>query len=437
MKFRKLVIAMLCIPFIANAQAVNPFGNRGEIDVKNAYYPPRVFVPKVESTTEKGVVSGTFDAYNSEDFVVADLQYRIELLSPENPQGEIEVRDDSLFIYDTQVFPLDLTLLPLETKTVPFEYTLPTVPVGTYRMRISMTSSRGRDLGWFDSNITVSAPAATRFVSLVPGPFKISEYPDTVLTPLSGPNVSAGDTFEIQAEVSADRAITAIPVLEVHRFDVANPVIGNITGKAVSLTANNPSRFTLPVTAQKEAGVYYAVLRMQDSAGRTVSSLGPYRWVVRGASADILWTTMERVGYAAGDTVRLKFDFVGAPDAETTSDTTIAVTLTDDAGILGTIVEDGVTLTDKVRSGRFYFSLERDIQGIPVANVTITANDTELLSRSIPFTLSEEQLKTTAETTRASEKRLKIGAGLVAVGVIVFAYFWGTSRKRKRRGGKR
>ncbi|MBI1834044.1 MAG: hypothetical protein HYR90_04450 [Candidatus Andersenbacteria bacterium] len=433
MKLFTLVAIGLLLPSLAYAQSTSPFGNRGEIDLNNTYHPPRVFIPKAEVTfdAKTQTVTGVFNAFNSEKSTVADLGYRVELMSL--PEGTEEaIQESSVILYDVQVFPENITLAPQETKAVPVTYKLPGLPNGAYRMRLMMTSLRGRDLGWYDATITVTGSAVADVIELGPGPFDIPEYQDTVLEPLSGPNVSAGSSFEIQAEATSEQGITVTPVLDIYEFDQARGRLNQVIGRPQTLRAGQPTRFKMPVVAADQPEVYFGVLWLRGSSGRQVSSLATYRWVVRGADADVLWTRIDRMGSKANDKAIVAVDFVGAADAETTFDADVVVSLGDDHGVLASHTEQGLKLADSIRQGTFIFPLPRDIVGTPRVSVRIASPEKEYFAREVRYNLAPQQIDELASDARVAEGRLKIGLVLIIVGAAAFGYSLWRSRKKRR-----
>ena len=350
------------------------FGDRdmsAPIDLSQAYRLPGIFATDLAFHDESGTLRGSFTAWNNEQSAVGGLQYNVEVRGADN---------DTLF--DRQAVRVPFALAALEKKTVAFSYAPPALPAGSYRLRIQIVTQNGRSLGWEDKDLRVSAGAAS-FATLQAASVSLPGAAGQQLDPLSGPNVDAHGRFTLQAVAENDGSaiLTVTPVLDTYAFDIARGGVSSQNYPSLTLVPGERKTIEVPVDAAGKPEVYSALLRL-TSKGRTISSLGEFRWVVKGADADLLPLRVMQIGMKAGDQTVARVDFVGAADAQTRLTGTLQVQLLDDKGILGQASVSGVSLTDSIAESLARITLTRDLAGTPVLRTIITDTAGQLLDQS-------------------------------------------------------
>ncbi|MEK7499271.1 MAG: hypothetical protein AAB649_01555, partial [Patescibacteria group bacterium] len=222
------------------------------------------------------------------------------------------------------------------------------------------------------------------------------------------------------------------PVIDIYKFSPSRQLLRSIRGSTVNANQAGAA-VTMTVPTFKEPGVYVGILSLRNPVtnGR-ISNLAKYRWVVRGKDADILYTRMKTFGSMKNETMSFSIDYVGAGDAETKTNGNFEITLSDDAGILGTHSITDVTLDDSIRTGETDFVLKRDLVGNPVLNIEMRAeNGTTITMYSAPFPFTAEQLQTLERGKAISRFLLIGGALLIFAGTLLFARLY-IGKKRNR-----
>jgi hypothetical protein len=445
---RKIFLLILLLFFAvvsasAASDAASPFGNRNTDPAMGVYMPPAVFVKTgVVDKVEDGKATGSFRVLNNGEQTVGDIQYRIEILTPLPKTEKNVVIEDTASVFDKKYFETSLTLLPKEEKNVSFTYVLPKIPGGEYRLRIQLTTSKGRDLGWRDLGFTAPGNEKIPFVQLVTGAMHLPEYPDKNIPPDSGPNIAPNSKFEINASGVSAVNLEAIPVLDVFEFQTSKK-IDSIKFAPVSFVSNKDRPVSLDVTAVGKPGVYYAQLTLQNGNGVIVSPLAEYKWIVRGSSAQIMSVRVaEKPTFAAGSRVPVAVEYVGPADAETKIDGKLKITISDEAGIAGTFdVPEVLKLSDAVGGGTANVSLKRGLSGtVKVKAILSDTNGNVLDSYEVKFSGPEAGLKVLPPVEPLKQKPVMFSKTIIVSIVIVLlilalviasVYAWIRKRKIK------
>ncbi|HLC49487.1 MAG TPA: hypothetical protein VJI96_03860 [Candidatus Andersenbacteria bacterium] len=413
-----------------------PFGNRGDINEQDIYHPPEVFVLSANAhVQENRTVDGSITFWNKSKDIVGDLTYIIELLG-ELPaaSSENQTIEDNAPVYDLVTSKERFTLLGDKKMTVPFTYTPPeNLPAGNYRIEITVATGRGRTMGWYDIPITFTGDK-TPFAMIRSGNITIAEYGSKTFNPESGPNIQGGETILLHALATSESAKTVVPVLDIYKFSPLRPVLKTIRGSTVRATIDG-TPLTMTVPTFREPGVYVGMLSLQDiSSNKNISNLVKYRWVVRGADADVLNVRMKSYGSQKKDVMSFSIDYVGAGDAETKSKGAISIELQDASGTLGTLEVPAVELNDIILTGDANIVLHRKLDGNPVFTMNITAeNGAELVSYRVPFSFTSAQRKTLERDRIFSNILLYGGIVLTLFGAVLLGntYFRKKHKKRK------
>lgn len=403
---------------LAQEPPVAPYGDRdlNDIDLKNAYRLPLIYVTDLAVTQKGAKVTGEFTVSNKGEDLIGGLMYTIEVLgtNEETLYARTPVREQ-------------FALRPGEEVRLPIAYKLPSLPAGAARLRIQIVTSDGRYLGWMDQSIT---GGTSSIITLKEGGIQSSEYANQTLEPLTGPNVSADSAFALSvvAKNDGNKAVTLTPTIEVYAFDASRSEATVQHSEAVTLNVGEERSLSIPVVSMDKPGTYSALLSLRDAKGNTVSSLVEYRWVVRGVSADILPPHVRALGTKAGEQAIIDIAVVGAPDAETRFEGYTTVQLLDNNGLLAEAKSSSILLTDGVASSTTRLTLKRDIAGTPVLRVTLSdAKGAVLTERSIT-------LPATAVSSTSSLINWKglgmIGGGAAVLALLALGLLFGLRSKR-------
>lgn len=408
----------------APAAAASPYGNRSNSGT--AYLPPAIHVQDVTAAwnEQEKTVTGTFVLISKEKALMGDLRYRLQLLGklPEPKEGETIIADTAQ-LFDQMTGVQVLALAPGTEKTVSYAFTPPQVPAGDYRLRVQAITSQGRLLSWSDAAVAITGQLDNPFVRLTPGTIGLAEFPDELIPPMSGPNVAPGGTVVLRAtaENTGTSTVTVTPTLAVYEFDIARARIDTPPQPSITLQAGEKKELDLPVTAAQKPEAYQAELTLNDASGRQVSPVAEYRWVVRGASAEIVQVKVEQPAARRGQTATVKVDAVGAADGETKLAARISVELEDKNGLLAPAQETPINLADGVQSVEANLVLERDAAAPLLVRATLTDEQGTVLDKyeyNVP--ISAEELKSLSPAKKqaaplSARARLYLAAAAILI----------------------
>lgn len=429
------LVSLLVFSPTASAQVTPaPFGGRGDISEQEIYYPPEAYVLNASATVaEDNTVNGTITFWNKSDDILGDMAYSIDLLgelpatTTENP-----VVEDNSPVYDTVSSAESFVLLAGEKKDIPFTYNPPkNLPGGNYRLQITIGTSRGRTMGWFDVPVRFNGEKSA-YIKLFPKDIATPEYKDKTFGPETGPNINASQNISLSAIAVSETPLLLAPVLDIHTFSPSRPLLRSVRGS--SITANQEgTALSITVPTFKEPGVYVGILSLRDPiTNERVSNLAKYRWVVRGKDADILHARMTTFGSKKNDIISFSIDYVGAGDAETKTNGSIVLELRDEAGSLEKHSVPDIALDDSIRTGTTDFVLNRNLVGSPTLDISLLAeNGAILTTHSVAFPFQADQLRALERSKIISRFLLLVGALLVLIGAAMLARLYLRKKRKK------
>ena len=426
-KITKLIVfGLFCFAFFARAnfagaEVVKPYGNRdmsAPIDLNEAYLLPGIYATDLAFTKNNQTLTGSFNILNNENETIGGLQYQIEIL------------DSQQNLYD--IFPVrdQMTLSSKEKRKISFSYALPSLPSGAYSFRIQIVSNGGRYLGWDDLPLKIEN-GTNNFIKVSAISISLPQFKTQNFEPESGPNVSPSSQFFLKANLKnlGNMPITVVPNLDIYSFDIAKGNGVSIKQNPITINPGQETSFDFPVTASQMSGVYSGLLYFTDINGNKISSVGEYRFVVMGASADILPMKISHIALLKGDQTVINLDFVGAPDAETITQGNLDVKIVDDKGIAGEAQTSNLKLTDAVSSSQARINLIRDLTANPKIVAEITdQNGNILTSSSVNIELPSNFLQN--QNKMSKTKELKSILEFMA-GIILFCFAMLIILKRK------
>ncbi len=374
----------------AQDSAKNPYGDRpAELDLVNAYAPPMAYVDHVDAQATNTGLKGTFTVLNQDDTILSDLQYRVSIYG--YMPGDEETQKPTMLFAEPKPSALP-AVLPGQHADIAFAVDLPNLPEGNYMAKVQLLQTGGRQLGWGDFSFQLTSGASS-FAYLNSTQILLPEFGSQPFEPLTGPNVDpAGKiSFVAETQLQGKTGRTLTPVVVLYAFDSSRAAVAEVRYDAVHLEPGVQNMLQLPFTAPNAPGVYMAQMTLQDGK-KTVSSLGEYRIVVRGMSADLISARLASLATKAGESAFAKIEFVGPADAETRGEGQMTVELKDDKGVVSSLEIPSVRLTDGAGRGTARLVLNRDLGANPALHIVIRQGDTVLRDATVPVTLTAEQL---------------------------------------------
>ena len=413
------IALLLCTLLPISALAASPYGDRPtDIDLENTYQPTKLFIadPRIDGQDAKEI-HGTFILQNEEAYAL-NAQYRFELLGsiPEAVRTREHLEGDASLLFHRSDAVKVESLAPSEHRAISFRFTVPSVPAGTYTLRIQALSATGRALGWSDFPVTMTATDAP-FAYVYPGAMQIPEYKE-LLEPLTGPNVNPASSFTLNATIENTSAasVRLTPLLSIYNFDRARSLEESKTLSAVTLLPGQTRTLSIPVTASEKSQVSFAELTLTDADGIARSSVAEYRWVVRGTNADVLVSAPVALSQKRA---KIHFEYVGPADAETTLTGQAEITLEDANGVIGTETINGLTLNDTIGGADALVSLLRAPEGfMRVTTKMMDDKGTVIMQRQDSFST----VALAPITFRAVTASLAMIALLIVLAILCLAF---------------
>lgn len=442
-----LLLTSTPVVYAQETESTSLFGDRDEaVTAADFYSPPPVFVDEIDAAqNQTGTYDVRFSVHNTGTEVVGSIGYRLELLSPAQvlEEGSEQIVNDAPDVYDSVTGAEAVTVVGGDTKFITTTYTPPKVPAGEYRLRAQLVTSNGRELGWNDIPVSITSGAEGPFALLLPGTFEIAGH-DELIPPLSGPNISPGDSFSVRStirNVSSQDGVF-IPRVQVYRFDSPETVINEVTADPVSVAAGTDNELSIALTAPSNPAVYRARVDLVTDEGEKISTTSLYHWVVRGLGANIISARIVEYAGSAGGQIITAVDYTGPADAETSTVGNLSVAIVDEQGVAGSVtIPEDIELTDEVIQGYARITLNRDVIGTPAIEVKITDKDGAVLATySSVINLSEEETAMLDDNTQSgyaadstvmflTQYRYPIAIGLVVV-VLVLILMLVISRRK-------
>lgn len=351
---------------------------------------PNVSVQDVAVTAnDTSSATGTFKVTNNDPHYIGNLTFDYLILgpSPELKAGELVL--DNAPIYTQIPSGSELALSPNEEKDFPFSLTkIPTLPKGSYRLRIQLKTQDDRRLGWSDAEVTLGNDLAA-FGVIKGGAVEVESVdPATnekrsVWLPFEGVNVDPGQSINLKANVQAIGAndLNGVVILNVRKGLLQTSEPEKVTGPTVAIPASTTQEISIPITAPSAPGVYEISGFVSDSQGSIVSSTAIYRLVVKGQSASIIRATIDKPATRANETATVAFSVVGSADRLGDATGTLEVAILSDGIIVGETTST-VQLTSAPTDGIASVQLKQNVSGTLGLRVTIKDKDGNVLATS-------------------------------------------------------
>lgn len=383
---------------------------------------------------DNGKISGTFTVRNSEEDEFGGLHYQMLLISPlPATQGDAEnPPQDNYEILDRFISSEVFAIPGRNEGDVPFSYALPKVPGGNYVLRTQIITNKGTELGWDDHDLNLSQNPAIPFASMLSKEITTSKV--ATATPWEGVNVEPKEQITLKYEVknSGKEAWSLTPVLNIWEFSKNRNSVGTFKGEKVTIAAGKSVELSFPVEASTKPEAYTAELTLRDTNGEQASNVLTYRWVVKGASAEISVVRVTKPAFKKDELMGITAEIAGSADQETFVNVALEANVLSDGKVIGTQKTDFFSLEKDIKIVEMGVKLNEDASD-PQIQVKIFDEQGNTLEED-SFGLSARKIEKTQEEPESSLKIwdtilkwdfLKYFA--IAVGVIILiigVVFW-------------
>lgn len=340
---------------------------------------PRIYASdiNISSGANDHTVIGTFLITNGEQATVGGIQYEVMLLDPLGyaPIGELVA--DNPNVHDRILSKEIFVLQAQEKRTISFVYQAPNVPQGLYRIRIQITTTNDRLLGWVDGSLTMGG--ADTFVVVEPRNVQvdsvdpITKEHNTIWQPLYGVNVNPMSKLVFSAMLKnplSKKAIGRIAITT-KRLLYANEKSITTQGNTISILPNSSKQVQIPLITKKDPGAYIIFITGVDASGKRISGVAEYRYVVRGQSASVASVQLKSIPAAEKGLAHVAFVLGGSADRNTPVSGKMHITITDSKGIVGSIEKDFSIPSAFPATGSAYITMQRTLCGTPAVEILL------------------------------------------------------------------
>jgi len=246
-----------------------------------------------------------------------DIHYGVQLLK-NPPTGSQE-------IIDTKVYDPMLSLRTNQTVRQQMDYTPPSYLSGQYELIGVLRTSNGLPLSTnFLGKVTLKASTSS-YIEIKSGTCALRVRSDTATTTyLQGTTtVSPNETLEGSCAATAHNTgdITVTPSLITYQESIFGAVIpATKSAQNVTFKNNETKEISFIVPKASTPQLYVATLSLVTSSGAIVSNKVAMQYVVRGPSATIQNTLLDKDYYTAGDTAQVSVFWTGSVSFTGTGD---------------------------------------------------------------------------------------------------------------------
>lgn len=340
----------------------------------------RIYASDIVITSSKNDsnITGSFLIRNSETSSVGNIQYETMLLSPLTNTVINQLTADAPDIYDRVRSSETLVLKGGEKRTIPFSYHAPSVPQGSYRIRIQIITTNDRKLGWADTSVTLGG--AHGFIIVRPmhvsvaSSDPITKESGTTWEPLYGVNVNGGSAITFNAYITnpGSEAITGTVITKTKRLLYANQPVSTAEKQPITLPAQASKDITIPITTEKKPGAYITLVSVVDKNNQQVSGVAEYRYVVRGESASVASFQVSSLPATQDSLANMNFVLGGSADRATPVQGTLQIKITDSIGEIGSIDQQFSTTGASPITGTAQVKINKLVCGTPTVVIILT-----------------------------------------------------------------
>jgi len=403
---------------------------------------PAIYVLDSTLNNDGTTVTGTITVKNAQKEGIGGLRYQVLLLGKQPEVKANQIVFDVAPEFDYFISTEEFYLGGGEEKKVNYSYKLPIVPAGDYRLRLQVITSKGWELGWKDMDLKI-ADSNTTFASLIPSGIVVVNTKEHA-SPDAGVNVDAGAELQLNFDVRnpGKKAATFTPTLAIYEFYRNRTLLTGDTSEKqqpIVVPAGGKKSVSLTVKALEKPESYYGELYVLNDSGQKASNILPFRWVVKGVSAEITVTKVEKAAYRSGEVMSVVAEIIGSADRQTQSEVTVEATVSDEKGEAGKQTTDAINLGRSARVVRLRVPLSRAIT-TPVVRVRILDSQKKVLdedSLSLPKLSVADTVASTVPPTSSGQPEknpgkfgIYVGLGAAVLIIIVVVALWLQSRRK-------
>lgn len=252
-------------------------------------------------------IEGNFKIWNSENYYFTGINYEIKLFKG-TVFGDLKLID--IFIPNKTFI-----LSPKEELTESFIYQYPeNISSGKYTIRTQVISDKGIELGWDDR--IVELQGNNIFLNVV------EEFSRVLINgrqgfPQEGINVLPKDTVNLYFKLeNPGDTINIVPKIKIYQRQINMTLLKEYSDSPITLSKGETKEVNLVMPKLETPESYYAEVRLYKN-NKQVSGVQYFRWVVEGASGEILSIKTDKDNYAPGEEMIITIDSVGPADLTT------------------------------------------------------------------------------------------------------------------------
>ena len=298
-----LFIFGFCLVFILTA-----------INFAQAFIAPSVYVNEFNLNSpntyfaEGDALSGNFVIWNSEDYVISDIVYKFNLIKDESLSME-------KIIIDEKIFNEALVIYPDGKLNVTFNYSLPAnIMSGVYKFRVKLMTKKGIPLGWKD--IPINIQSSDNFLYIKEAKILKNNSEEH---PTAGIGFEKNEIVEIKfvGENPSTNAIAAQCQIVIYERMTNMLEVSNIKKETIVFASGEKTNIQYKMPFFEKPESYLAEIKFYNNQNEMISNALYFRWVVQGASAEILSIKTDESSYSEGAKAEVQINFVGAADTIT------------------------------------------------------------------------------------------------------------------------
>ena len=284
------------------------------INFAQAFIAPSVYISEFNlispntSFAEGDALSGNFIIWNTEDYVISDIVYKFNLIKDESLSME-------KIIIDEKIFNEALVVYPDGKLNITFNYSLPVnIMSGVYKFRVKLMTKKGIPLGWKDIPINIQSSDNFLYIKEAKVLKNNSEE-----HPTAGIGFEKNETVEIKfvGENPSANSISAKCQIIVYERMTNMLEVSNIKKETVIFAPGEKKNIQYKMPFFEKPESYLAEIKFYNNQNEIISNALYFRWVVQGASAEILSIKTNESSYSEGEKAEVQIDFVGAADTIT------------------------------------------------------------------------------------------------------------------------
>lgn len=347
---------------------------------------PRIYASDINANVnENNFITGSFIIRNSETAVIGNIQYEVQLLDSLEKASDNQIITDNPRVYFRQRSKEQVTLAPGEIRTIPFDCQMSNGIKGNYRLRIQLTTSNDRELGWGDKELKFNGTGnfiafETKNVNVDSVEPLTKEHKNS-WAPLEGINVNPVSPLTLSAKITnlSNKQLSGVLDIRVKRFLYKDAEIFQTRGEKIILAGQATKNISIPLVTKNTPGAYIVLVKLINDKNEQISGIGEYRYVVRGQSASVASVQLKGFPNYKNGLAEISFVVAGSADRVTPVNGLLKFILKDDKGTLGEGEKEFKISNVVPALGTAKISLTRPLCGVPAVSINITSDEGKIL----------------------------------------------------------